>query len=165
MQSRNPKWTIAVAAFAAFLATFNETFLNIGFSPIMSDLGVSVSTVQWLATAYMLGAAVMVPVSSFAYRSISTRKLFLSSVGLLIVGSLIGALAQNFQILLAGRIVQALGTGLLIPVGMNITLEVAPKERPPFPGRFRYRTSSLCVGRDTAGRRAADQGCGFPPPR
>jgi DHA2 family lincomycin resistance protein-like MFS transporter len=120
---------IAVAALAAFLATFNETFLNIAFSPIMNDLGIPVSTVQWLATTYMLGAAVMIPVSAFAYRSIRTKQLFLFSAGLLIAGSVTGALAPDFRILLAGRIVQALGTGLLIPVGMNITLECAPREK------------------------------------
>lgn len=126
---KNPGVIIAVAAFAAFLATFNETFLNIGFAPIMNDLGVPVSTVQWLAAAYMLGAAVMVPVSAFAYRSIRTRPLFLFSAGLLVAGSVIGGLAPNFTVLLVGRIVQALGTGMLIPVGMNITLEVAPREK------------------------------------
>ena len=120
---------IAVAAFAAFIATFNETFLNIAFSPIMKDQGVSVATVQWLATAYMLGAAVMIPVSAFAYRSIGTKKLFLSSVSLLIAGSVIGALAPDFRILLTGRIIQSFGTGMLIPVGMNITLETAPREK------------------------------------
>lgn len=120
---------IAVAAFAAFLATFNETFLNVAFASIMVDLGVDVSTVQWLATAYMLGAAVMVPVSAFAYRSIPTRSLFVATVALLVVGSIIGALAPSFPVLLGGRIVQALGTGMLIPIGMNITLEVAPREK------------------------------------
>ncbi len=71
---------LAVAAFAAFLATFNETFLNVGFAPIMASLDVDVSTVQWLATAYMLGAAVMVSVSAFAYRSFPTRPLFCVTV-------------------------------------------------------------------------------------
>ena len=126
---RKPSTIVAVAAFAAFLATFNETFLNVAFAPIMADLGVDVSTVQWLATAYMLGAAVMVPVSAFAYRSVPTRPLFVGTVALLVVGSVIGALAPSFPVLLAGRIVQALGTGLLIPIGMNITLEVAPREK------------------------------------
>lgn len=126
---RKPSTIVAVAAFAAFLATFNETFLNVAFAPIMADLGVDVSTVQWLATAYMLGAAVMVPVSAFAYRSVPTRPLFVGTVALLVVGSVIGALAPNFPVLLAGRIVQALGTGLLIPIGMNITLEVVPREK------------------------------------
>lgn len=127
--SRKPAAILFVAAFAAFLATFNETFLNVGFAPIMESLDVDVSTVQWLATAYMLGAAVMVPVSAFAYRSFPTRPLFCATVALLVLGSIIGALAQGFAVLLAGRIVQALGTGMLIPIGMNITLEIAPREK------------------------------------
>ncbi|MDR3363767.1 MAG: MFS transporter [Clostridiales Family XIII bacterium] len=126
---RNPKTVIAVAALAVFLATFNETFLGVAFAPIMNDFEISVSTVQWLATAYMLGAAVMVPVSAFLYRSIPTRRLFLFIVGILVVGSVVGGLAPNFAALLIGRIIQALGTGLLIPVAMNITLDVAPRHK------------------------------------
>lgn len=125
----NPKTALIVAAFAAFLATFNETFLNVGFAPVMADLNVDVSTVQWLATAYMLGAAVMVPVSAFAYRSFPTRPLFCATTALLVIGSVVGALASDFTVLLIGRIIQALGTGMLIPIGMNITLEVAPREK------------------------------------
>ena len=128
-RTRKPSTILVVAAFAAFLATFNETFLNVGFAPIMESLSVDVSTVQWLATAYMLGAAVMVPVSAFAYRSFPTRQLFCATTALLVIGSVIGALAPNFTMLLVGRIVQALGTGMLIPIGMNITLEVAPREK------------------------------------
>lgn len=128
-RTRKPSTILVVAAFAAFLATFNETFLNVGFAPIMESLSVDVSTVQWLATAYMLGAAVMVPVSAFAYRSFPTRQLFCATTALLVIGSVIGALAPNFSVLFAGRIVQALGTGMLIPIGMNITLEVAPREK------------------------------------
>lgn len=128
-RTRKPSTILVVAAFAAFLATFNETFLNVGFAPIMESLSVDVSTVQWLATAYMLGAAVMVPVSAFAYRSFPTRQLFCATTALLVIESVIGALAPNFSVLLAGRIVQALGTGMLIPIGMNITLEVAPREK------------------------------------
>jgi DHA2 family lincomycin resistance protein-like MFS transporter len=131
MQStiKNPKLIVAVAAFAAFLATFNETFMNVAFAPIMADLHVDAATVQWLATGYMLAAAVMVPVSAFAYRSIPTKPLFLLTTGLLLIGSLIGALSPTFLMLLIGRIVQGLGTGMLIPVGMNITLEAAPREK------------------------------------
>lgn len=128
-RTQKPAAILFVAAFAAFLATFNETFLNVGFAPIMADLGVDVSTVQWLATAYMLGAAVMVPVSAFAYRTFPTRPLFCATCALLVVGSVIGGIAPNFAVLLVGRIVQALGTGMLIPIGMNITLEVAPREK------------------------------------
>lgn len=120
---------VAVAAFAAFLATFNETYMNVAFAPIMADFYIGVNTVQWLATAYMLGAAVMVPVSAFAFRSIRTRPLFCATTVLLVLGSVIGALATSFPMLLVGRVVQALGTGMMIPVGMNITLACAPREK------------------------------------
>lgn len=126
---KNYRLIIFIAAFSAFLATFNETFLNVSFDAVMNDFGISVGSVQWLATAYMLGAAVMVPVSAFLYRNIKTKLLYLFTVGLLILGSIIGALALNFPMLLIGRILQSLGTGMLIPIGMNITLEVAPKQK------------------------------------
>ena len=58
---------IAVAAAAAFLATFNETVLNVAFTPIMQDFGIDVGAVQWLTTGYLLVAAVLVPVSIVLY--------------------------------------------------------------------------------------------------
>ncbi|MDO5846633.1 MAG: MFS transporter, partial [Methanocorpusculum sp.] len=127
--SGNPKRVLFIAAFAAFLATFNETYLNVAFPNIMSAFSTDIGTVQWLATAYMLGAAVMVPISAFLYRNIKTKTLFLLATGLLILGSIICALAVSFPMLLAGRIIQSIGTGVLIPVGMNVTLEVAPRRK------------------------------------
>jgi DHA2 family lincomycin resistance protein-like MFS transporter len=120
---------IAVAAAAAFLATFNETFLNVAFTPIMADFGVDVGTVQWLTTGYLLVAAVFVPVANVLYHRFPTRGLFVSIVALMVVGSAVGALAPSFSVLLIGRLLQAVGTGLLTPLGMNITLAVSPRQK------------------------------------
>ncbi|WP_066464104.1 MFS transporter [Sanguibacter suarezii] len=120
---------IAVAAAAAFLATFNETFLNVAFTPIMQDFGVDVSSVQWLTTGYLLVAAVFVPVANVLYHRFPTRALFVGVVALMTVGSVMGALAPTFEVLLVARLLQAIGTGLLTPVGMNITLAVSPREK------------------------------------
>ena len=120
---------IIAAAFSAFLATFNETFLNVAFTPIMADFGVEVTTVQWLATAYMLGAAVMTPTAGFFFRRFNTKPLYLATTSTLVIGSVVAALAPNFTVLLLGRIIQSLGTGLLVPIGMNIALTVAPREK------------------------------------
>lgn len=127
--SRAATGMIAVAAAAAFLATFNETFLNVALTPIMADFGVDVSVVQWLATGYLLVAAVFVPVANVLYHRFSTRPLFVVTVAFLVVGSVVGALAPSFGVLLAGRLLQAIGTGLLTPIGMNVTLAVAPREK------------------------------------
>ncbi len=120
---------IFAAALAAFTATFNETFLNVGFTHIMADFGIGVSTVQWLATAYMLGAAVMTPTAGFFIRRFSTKQLFLATTSTWIVGGVITALAPNFTVLLVGRIIQSVGTGLLVPIEMMIALTVAPRPK------------------------------------
>lgn len=120
---------IAVAAAAAFLATFNETFLNVAFTPIMQDFGVNISTVQWLTTGYLLVAAVFVPVANVLYHRFPTRPLFVAVVAIMVVGSVVGALAPTFEVLLIARLLQAIGTGLLTPIGMNITLAVSPREK------------------------------------
>ncbi|WP_394280859.1 MFS transporter [Corynebacterium sp.] len=117
------------AALAAFIATFNETFLNVGFTPMMADFGVEVSTIQWLATAYMLGAAVMTPTAGFFMRRFNTKPLFLATSSTLIIGGVVTALAPNFTVMLVGRIIQSIGTGLLVPIGMMIALTVAPRPK------------------------------------
>ena len=129
MKTKKPLLILLVAAFGAFLGTFNETFLNIALTPIMQDFGVGVSTVQWLTTAYMLGAAIMIPVASFLYRKFATKPLFLFTTSLLIIGSLVCAFAPSFEVMLTGRIIQSLGTGMLTPIGMNMVLSVVPKEK------------------------------------
>ncbi len=130
MISKNhSKLILLVTALAVFLATFNETFLNVAFDAIGSSLSVGFETVQWLATAYMLAAAVMVPISAFLYRRIKTKVLFLSTIAFFIVGSVICGIAQNFILLLVGRVIQAIGSGLIIPIAMNIVLAIAPREK------------------------------------
>lgn len=126
---RKSIFVVFVAAFSAFLATFNETFMNVALTPIMTDLDIGASTVQWLATAFMIGAAIMVPVTGFLYRSVPTRRLFLIALALLLAGTAVGGLAVNFPMLIIARVIQAVGTGMAIPIGMNITLAIAPKRK------------------------------------
>lgn len=125
----NSRVILMITAFAVFLATFNETFLNIAFNTIGGEFGIDLSVVQWLASGYMLGAAIMVPLSAFLYRRIPTKVLFLGTTACFIVGSIVAGLSTNFVVLLIGRIIQALGSGLLIPIAMNIVLDIAPKEK------------------------------------
>lgn len=124
-----PGAVLIVAAYAAFLATFNETFLNVALTPIMADFGVGSGTVQWVSTAYMLMAAIMVPVTGFLYRTVPTKVLTAVAVALLLAGSLIGLASPSFVFLLLARIVQALGTGMMVPISMNVVLAVAPRNK------------------------------------
>lgn len=125
--SRSAGAILLIVSFSTFLATFNETFLNVALTPIMADLEVNAATVQWVTTAYMLAAAIMVPVTGFLYRSIPTKRLLISALALLLIGTVGGVAATSFPLLLVARIVQAVGTGMIVPIGMNLTLAVAPR--------------------------------------
>lgn len=116
-----------VAAFAAFLATFNDTFLNVALTPIMVDFAVTSALAQWTITAFALVAAVMVPVTGFLYQRIPTHKLFCFAVAVQLIGSVAGALAPSFAVLIGARVIQAIGAGMIPPLAINIVLAVAPR--------------------------------------
>lgn len=114
---------------AGFIGLFFETALNMAFSDLMRIFDIDAATVQWLTTGYLLTIGVLVPVSAILIQSFSTRTLFTTSVGFSIIGTLVAALAANFGFLLAGRILQAAGTGLLLPLMYNIVLVIIPTHK------------------------------------
>ncbi|QAA30462.1 DHA2 family efflux MFS transporter permease subunit [Clostridium manihotivorum] len=120
---------IAILVASAFVATFNETILNVALSGIMKDMNVSAGTVQWLVTAYMTVAAVMVPITAFLIQSFKTKTLFFSAIGLLLIGTICAACSNSFAMLLISRMIQSSGTGMIIPIVTNTILLIAPKEK------------------------------------
>jgi DHA2 family lincomycin resistance protein-like MFS transporter len=125
----NAKGIIAILVFSAFIATFNETILNVALSGIMKEMNVTAGTAQWLITAYMIVTSVMVPVTAFLILTFKTRQLFLGALGLLLIGTISAACSGSFVMLVISRMLQATGTGMMIPVMMNTVLLVAPKEK------------------------------------
>src|SRR5699024_7104508 len=88
-----------------------------------------VSQVQWMATGFMLVMGVVVPISAVFLQWFTTRQMFLATMTVFTIGTLICASAPTFPVLLAGRIFQAMGTGLLIPIIFNTFLLVFPPHR------------------------------------
>ena len=126
-KQKNPWIIIGVLVFSALVATFNETILNVALRIISEDMNVTMATVQWLITGYMLITSVMVPVTAFLYQSIPTKNLFLGAMGIILVGTAGCLFAPAFPVLLVFRMVQAIGTGMMIPIMMNTVLFVVPK--------------------------------------
>lgn len=125
----NTKAIIAVLVFSGLIATFNETILNVALSPLMAEFNVTAGTIQWIITAYMIVVAVLVPVTAFLIQTFKTKQLFLAAMGILLIGTIFGACSRSFAMLLISRIIQAAGTGMMIPIMMNTVLIVAPKEK------------------------------------
>lgn len=124
----NTKAIIGILVFSAFIATFNETILNVALSPLMSEMNITAGTIQWLVTGYMIVTSVMVPVTAFLIQSFETKHLYLGAMGILLIGTICSACSGSFGMLLFSRMLQAAGTGMMIPLMMNVVLIVAPKE-------------------------------------
>ena len=129
MQGKSLVLLLSVLYGSAFLAGFNENLVNMALMSIMADYGVDSVTVQWLVTGYMIVATVVVTCMAFLYRRFHLRTLFFSAAALSIVGSAIGLVSGSFEMLLAARLVQAVGTGIFIPLMMNTILVVTPKNK------------------------------------
>jgi DHA2 family lincomycin resistance protein-like MFS transporter len=113
----------------AFFSILNETLLNIAFPELMVELNVSAPTLQWLATGYMLVVGVLVPASALLVQWFTTRQMFLGAMMLFALGTLICGIAPHFSVLLVGRLLQAAGSGLMLPVMMNTILVLYPPEK------------------------------------
>lgn len=120
---------IASFLIAGFIGLFSETALNMALKTIITDFSINETTVQWLTTGYLLTLGILVPVSGLILQWFTTRQLFITSLIFSISGTIIGAIAPTFTILMIARIVQAIGTALLLPLMFNTILVLIPPHK------------------------------------
>lgn len=116
----------------AFICYLNSTFMNVALSDIMKDLNISVSTAQWLSTGYMLATGIIIPFTAFLIDKFKNRTLFFISIGLFTIGTIIGAFATNFTMLLTARLIQGLASGIIIPLMQTVFMIIFPIEKRGF---------------------------------
>ena len=113
----------------SFCGVVSETAMNVTFPTLMNEFGIGTSTVQWITTGYLLVLALVITMSSYLKRNCSQRTLFLIAIGCFIGATLACFLAPNFIVLMLGRMVQGVGTGIALPLMFNIILGEAPREK------------------------------------
>jgi EmrB/QacA subfamily drug resistance transporter len=128
-EQKPPYFMLIILFFGAFVSFLNNSLLNVALPTIMVDLNVDYSTVQWLATGYMLVSGILVPVSAFLVTRFTNRSLFITSMSIFTLGTILSAVAPNFGFLLAGRMIQAAGSSVMGPLLMNIMLVSFPREK------------------------------------
>ena len=129
LEVKNAKLMAAVLMIGSFIGLFGETALNMALTNIMEDFGIGPGTAQWLTTGYLLVLAILVPLSAYLMRWFTTRQLITAAIILMLIGSLFCALSPNFTLLLVGRLIQALGTGIFLPLMFSVVLMVFPMNK------------------------------------
>ncbi|HMO10483.1 MAG TPA: MFS transporter, partial [Actinotalea sp.] len=109
MSSRD-RTAVVLLLVSTFVVILNETVMGVALPRLMSDLAITAATAQWVSAAFMLTMAVVIPVTGFFLQRVTTRAAFAVAMGLFSAGTLVCALAPGFELLVAGRVVQASGT-------------------------------------------------------
>lgn len=115
--------------FGVFVGMFSETSLNIALPQLMKALQVGQSSIQWLVTGYMLVIGIVLPLSSLLTKWFTTKKLVLFGIGAFIIGSLISGFGNNFSIVLVGRMIQGIGTGIILTLMFTIAMLIFPPNK------------------------------------
>ncbi len=120
---------LAVLVFGTFVTVLNQTVVSPALPSIMSEMNVDAATAQWLTTGFTLVNAIMVPITAFLTDRFTTRRLFLTSMILFTCGTALAAWGPSFPVLLGGRLVQAAGAGILMPLVMTVLMWTFPVDR------------------------------------
>lgn len=132
MSDRIPKKVIAAivaTGLMSFCVVIVETSMNVTFPILMREFGISTSTVQWMTSIYLLIVAIIVPMSAILKSSFKTKSLFTAANLFFIAGVLLDAFAVSFPMLLLGRAIQGVGTGIALPLMFNIIMEQVPQSK------------------------------------
>lgn len=120
---------IGVLVVAAFVMILNETIMSVALLRLMEDLDITASTAQWLTTGFLLTMAVVIPTTGYLFQRFTLRQVFIASMSVFTLGTLLAASAPGFEILLAGRVTQATGTAIMLPLLMTTVLRVVPAHK------------------------------------
>ncbi|WP_077602959.1 DHA2 family efflux MFS transporter permease subunit [Oceanobacillus sojae] len=112
-----------------FFTLLNETLLNLAIPVLVNEMDAAPSTVQWVVTGYMLIMGVLIPVSSLMIQWLTTRQLFIGSLLIFSMGTLVSGLAADLPYLFIGRFFQAMGTALLLPLMIHTLLMLYPVKK------------------------------------
>jgi DHA2 family multidrug resistance protein len=123
-------WLLANVMIGTFMAVLDATIVNVGLPKIMASYGVGIDKIEWVLTAYMLSLAVMLPTSGWLADKFGYKRVYFLGLFLFTLGSLLCGMSPNEDVLIFSRVIQGLGAGCLMPVGMAIiTREFPPEQR------------------------------------
>lgn len=132
MDSRIPlrvKLAILSAGLLSFVGILVETSMNVTFPTLIKELHVSLSTVQWLTTGYLLLVTIVMSTTAYVMKRFDAKNIFIFAASFSLIGGILALVTPNFWILLVGRLIQAIATGLSTPLMFNLIFAKVPKQK------------------------------------
>lgn len=123
--SKQNRYSLIIMIFGAFFGILCSTLMNVALPTFMKVFAISSGTVQWISNGYTLVNAIMIPVSAYLTKKFTFRSLFIFFVSVFLVGTIFGALAPNFFTLIIGRMIQAIGAGMMMPLVNTLAIRYA----------------------------------------
>ena len=121
--------SIAILTFITFCGNFTQLQLSAALPTIVAEFGISVTTGQWLTSIFQLVMGVMVPLTAYLTRRFSTRQIVITSMSIFTIGSLMAWVSPTFILVLLGRMLEAIGTGVMWPVLQITVFSIYPLSR------------------------------------
>ncbi len=122
-------WVLLNVMIGTFIAVLDSTIVNVGLSKIMASLGATIDSIEWIMTGYNLALGVMLPASGWIADHLGYKKTYFTALAVFTLGSFLCGLSWNESSLIAFRLLQGLGAGMLMPVGLATIMREFPKEQ------------------------------------
>jgi len=118
-----------VVILGAIMAILDTTVVNVALQKLTIEFQTSFDTIQWIATGYMLALATVIPITGWASDRFGTKRLYMTAIGLFLIGSMLAGMAWDVESLIIFRVLQGFGGGMLMPAGMTILTRAAGPHR------------------------------------
>ena len=125
----NRSLLVVVLLIGTFCTVLNQTLLTTAFPTLMNAFDITASDVQWLTTGFLLVNGIMIPITAWLINKFNSKNLYLTAMTIFLIGTIACFAAPNFSILLLGRLIQAAGVGISMPLLQNIMLSIFPPEK------------------------------------
>lgn len=125
-QSKQDITILAILLFGTFLSFLNQTLMNVALPSVMNEFSITAAQGQWLSNGYMLVSGVMVPATAYLIDRFKTRHLYLTSMIIFTIGTLIASVSVSYGMLISGRMIQALGAGAIGPLMTVVVMNMFP---------------------------------------
>jgi EmrB/QacA subfamily drug resistance transporter len=118
-----------VVVLGAIMSILDVTVVNVAINTLAKEFKTTLPTIQWVATGYTLALATVIPLTGWAADRFGTKRLYMLAIVLFTAGSALCSTATNLEMLVTFRVLQGLGGGMLMPLGMTILTRAAGPER------------------------------------